>query len=141
GGALLLAMTVSPVLCVLLLKRLRPARDNLLVRAVRGFYVWQLRLALRFRWAVLCCFLALLGVTAVLAANMGREFMPELEEGNLYIRGTFPVNVSFDDVSARTKAVRQVFRKCPEVEVVVPQVGRPDDGTDPTGYYNVEMTV
>jgi cobalt-zinc-cadmium resistance protein CzcA len=72
---------------------------------------------------------------------MGREFMPELEEGNLYIRGTFPINIAFDEVGARCREVRRLLRSYPEVETVVPQIGRPDDGTDPTGFYNMEIFV
>jgi cobalt-zinc-cadmium resistance protein CzcA len=141
GGALLLALTVSPVLCSLLLKHLRPARANLLVRVLRWFYLGQLRILLKVRWIALIAFLAGLAVTGWEAANMGREFMPELEEGNLWVRGTFPINVSLDEVAARCRKVRQLFTKYPQVEVVVPAIGRPDDGSDPTGYYNVEIFV
>jgi cobalt-zinc-cadmium resistance protein CzcA len=141
GGALLLALTVSPVLCSLLLKRLKPARANLLVRTLRWFYLAQLRLLLKFRWLALLAFLAALAATGFVAVNMGREFMPELEEGNLWVRGTFPINISFDEVAARCREVRRLLRSYPQVEVVVPAIGRPEDGTDPTGYYNVEIFV
>jgi cobalt-zinc-cadmium resistance protein CzcA len=141
GGALLLALTVSPVLCCIFLKNLKPTRDNFLVRGLKAAYVWQLRIMLQLRWVAVVGFVALIGVTGYTAANMGREFMPELEEGNLYIRGTFPLNISFEEVAARTQEVRALIRKYPEVEVVVSQIGRPDDGTDPTGYYNVEINV
>src|SRR5262249_7545143 len=82
---------------------------------------------------------ALLLLTGVVAAKMGREFMPELEEGNLFIRGTFPINISFNEVSARVREVRRQLRTYPEVEMFTAQIGRPDDGTDPTGFYNVEI--
>src|SRR5262249_60603223 len=72
---------------------------------------------------------------------LGREFMPELEEGNLYIRGTFPVNISLDEVSGRAREARAIIRSYPEVALVASQVGRPDDGTDPTGFYNAEFSV
>src|SRR5262249_55619901 len=94
GGALLLAMTVSPVLCARLLRNLRPGRDNFLVRGLKWFYLAQLRLLLKVRWAALVGFFLLVGVTGVVTARMGREFMPELEEGNVFIRGTFPMNIS-----------------------------------------------
>ena len=74
--------------------------------------------------------------------HLGREFMPELEEGNLWIRGTFPLNVSLE--RRRRRGRRRRGRSCapiPEVESVVAQIGRPDDGTDPTGFYNVEFFV
>ncbi|HTK76232.1 MAG TPA: efflux RND transporter permease subunit, partial [Gemmataceae bacterium] len=141
AGALLLALTVSPVLCCLFLRRLKPVRDNFLVRFLRWAYLGQLTLLLKLRWLALVGFVGVLGVTGVVAANMGREFMPELEEGNLYIRGTFPINISFDEVGARSREVRRLLRNYPEVTAIVPQVGRPDDGTDPTGYYNVEIFV
>src|SRR5438105_11324222 len=67
--------------------------------------------------------------------------MPELEEGNLYIRGTFPVNVSLDEVADRATTARAIIRKYAEVAVVESQVGRPDDGTDPTGFYNAEFSI
>jgi cobalt-zinc-cadmium resistance protein CzcA len=141
AGGLLLALTVSPVLCCLLLRNLRPARDNILVRALQAVYLWQLRLLLKLRWPVLAISVVALAGTGVLAYNMGREFMPELEEGNLYVRGTFPLNISLDEVAARTREVRRIMEQYPEVEAVVAQIGRPDDGTDPTGYYNVELFV
>jgi cobalt-zinc-cadmium resistance protein CzcA len=70
---------------------------------------------------------------------LGREFMPELEEGNLWIRGTFPLNISLDRVASAAEQARAVLSSYPEVESVVLQIGRPDDGTDPTGFYNVEI--
>jgi heavy metal efflux system protein len=142
GGALLFACTVSPVLCLLLFKNVRPTRDNILVRALKAGYLWQLRFCLDYQWASLCAFALLLAATAVLALpRLGQEFMPELEEGNLYIRGTFPINVSLDEVSAKVQVARGIMRAYPEVEAIVPQIGRPDDGTDPTGFYNVEIFV
>jgi cobalt-zinc-cadmium resistance protein CzcA len=141
GGALLLAMTVSPVLCCLTLQRLRPARENILVRALQTAYLWQLRWLLKIRWGALAAFALVLLGTGVLAATMGREFMPELEEGNLFIRATFPMSVSLEHAAERAREVRRIIRKYPEVAVIVSQVGRPDDGTDPTGYYNLELNV
>lgn len=141
GGALLLAMTVSPVLCLLLLRHLRHTRDNILVRLLKAGYLWQLDLLLRFRWLTLGFFTTALAVTAVVVVGMGREFMPELEEGNLWIRGVFPVNISFEEASARAEVVGQIIGRYPEVELVTPQLGRPDDGTDSTTYSNVETFV
>jgi cobalt-zinc-cadmium resistance protein CzcA len=141
AGALILALTVSPVLCCLLLRGLKPVRDNFLVRFLRWAYLGQLKLLLTLRWLTLTGFVLALGVTGVVAANMGREFMPELEEGNLWVRGTFPINISLDEVGARSREVRRLLRGYSEVTVVVPAIGRPDDGTDPTGYYNMEVFV
>src|SRR5262249_50430792 len=139
GGALLLALTVTPVLCCLALKHLRPTPDNILVRSVRGFYLWQLDWMLRFRWVVVFVCVAAPAGAGLRGANVGWEFMPELEEGTLYLRGTSPISVSFDEVGRRTREARRILRQYPEVETVMAQIGRPDDGTDPTGYYNVEI--
>ena len=65
--------------------------------------------------------------------------MPELEEGNLWITATFPLNMSLDRVAADIGKAREIMATYPEVEVLVPSIGRPDDGTDPTGYYRTEI--
>ena len=138
GGALLLALTVSPVLCFLLFKNLKSKRDNFLVRGLQAAFLWQLSVLLRLRWIALAVFLTALAYTGYTAAMMGREFMPELEEGNLMVRGTFPVNVALGEVTDRCTQLRGVLRRFPEFNVIVSTIGRPDDGTDPTGYYNIE---
>src|SRR5262249_38333622 len=111
AGALLLAMTVSPVLCLLFLGRVKPKRDNFLVRGLKAFYMTQLKVLFRLRWLAVVVFVAAVGYTGVVAVHMGREFMPELEEGGILIRGTFPVNVSFDSVSARVRDLRETLRQ------------------------------
>src|SRR5262249_6590499 len=98
GGAMLLALTVSPVLCCLFLKRIRPRRDNVLVRGLQAVYLGQLRLLLRLRWAALATFVLLVVGSGYAATHLGREFMPELEEGNIYVRGTFPMSISFEEM-------------------------------------------
>lgn len=141
AGALLLAVTLSPVLCSLMLGNVKPKSDNFFVRFLTRSYVGQLKWCLKFRYVTLALFVALVTLTGFLLPQLGREFMPELEEGNIYVRGTFPLNASLDEVTERTVVAREIFKKFPEVESVVAQVGRPDDGTDPTGFYNVEFYV
>jgi len=70
---------------------------------------------------------------------VGGEFMPALEEGNLWVRATMPVDISFDEAARLTGDIRQMFRKSPEVITIVSQLGRPDDGTDPTSFFNAEF--
>jgi cobalt-zinc-cadmium resistance protein CzcA len=142
GGALVLALTLSPVLCLLLFKNLRPARDNFLVRWLRDSYLRQLNLCLKFRYVTLAVFGVIFLFTVVYAIpRLGNEFMPELEEGNVYVRGTFDVRVSLEEVADRAERARKIMRDFPEVELVASQVGRPDDGTDPGGFYNAEFHV
>jgi cobalt-zinc-cadmium resistance protein CzcA len=142
GGALLLALLLAPVLCLLLFKNLKPEQDNFLVRWLKIVYLRQLEFFLNHRPMVLASCGILLAVTLVAAFFfLGGEFMPELEEGNLWIRGTFPLNASLERVSANATKARRIISTYPEVEAAVLQIGRPDDGTDPTGFYNVEVFV
>jgi cobalt-zinc-cadmium resistance protein CzcA len=142
AGALLLALTVSPVLCLLLFRNLRPAEDNFLVRFLKRYYLGLLRQVLHHRWVSLAVFTALILVTGILVVpRLGQEFMPELEEGNLWIRGTLPLNTSLDRAAGNGAHARAIVRKYPEVEAAVLQLGRPDDGTDPSGFYNLEIFV
>lgn len=141
GGALLLALTTSPVLCLLLFRKLKRRRENILVRSVKAIYLWQLGLLLRFRRLTIIGFAVVLVGSAALVPFLGREFMPELEEGNLWIRGIFPANASLDEVAAKANTARNIMRSYPEIELVVNQIGRPDDGTDPEGFYKSEYFV
>ncbi len=141
AGALLLALTLSPVLCRTFLATVQKARDNILVRSLKWFYLRQLDLALRFRWLVLAGFAVLLAGTAVSLPFLGREFMPALEEGNIYIRGTFPVAVSLNEVTRQSEIAKTQLKKYPEIRAVLAQLGRPNDGTDPTSFYNAELFV
>jgi cobalt-zinc-cadmium resistance protein CzcA len=134
-----LALVVAPVLCLLLLGNLKPVEDNFVVRYLRDSYLRQLSWCLKHRVLTLGFMAALMGATVWLLPNLGREFMPELEEGNLYVRGTFPINVAPAAAAEKSDMAREIMRKYPEVRVVVSQNGRPDDGTDPTGFYNLEF--
>jgi cobalt-zinc-cadmium resistance protein CzcA len=141
-GALLLALLLAPVLCLLFFKHLKPTEDNFLVRYLRSSYLRMLERCLNHRWITLGVFGAVIAATVLYAIpHTGREFMPELEEGNLWIRGTFPLNMALDRVAKDAREARGVIASYPEVESVVPMIGRPDDGTDPTGFYNLEIFV
>lgn len=141
GGALILSLTVAPVLCLLMFKNLKPAPDNFLVRWLKTGYLRQLDRCLRYRGITLTIMGALFALTVAMLPLLGREFMPELEEGNLWIRATLPINIALDAATEKAETARRIMQRYPEVEVVVAQTGRPDDGTDPTGFYNVEFFV
>lgn len=140
-GALILALTLSPVLCTIFLRNVRPVEDNLLVRGIRAAYMRNLDFFLAHRGLAVSLFVGLLAGTILLLPLLGAEFMPQLEEGNIYVRGTFPVRVSLDEVSTRVGAAAGIIEKYPEVQKLLVQIGRPDDGTDPTGFYNTEFNV
>jgi cobalt-zinc-cadmium resistance protein CzcA len=141
AGALVLAVTLTPVLALLLFRDFQPVPDNILVRSLRNSYLRQLRRCLKYRWTTIGVMTALMAGTVVLMVLLGREFMPELEEGNLWIRATFPLNTALERVGDNCSKARAIMSAYPEVESVVTMLGRPDDGTDPTGFYNAEFFV
>jgi cobalt-zinc-cadmium resistance protein CzcA len=142
GGALLLALTVAPVLCLLFFRNLRPSRDNFFVRFLKRSYLRQLERCLKFRWATLAVFAAIFVATAMFALpHLGREFMPTLEEGNFWVRANLPINVALETAVQKADQIQAVMREFPEVKAIVATVGRPDDGTDPTGFNMIQLFV
>jgi cobalt-zinc-cadmium resistance protein CzcA len=141
GGALVLAVTLTPVLCLLCFKNLKPTPDNFLVRFIKTSYLRQLDHCLKHRWLTVLFFGTLIAGTACLLPYLGGEFMPQLEEGNLWIRDTAPLNISLKEQSRISQEAREVMASYPEVVDVVNQIGRTDDATDTDGYYNSEFFV
>jgi cobalt-zinc-cadmium resistance protein CzcA len=141
AGALLLALTVAPVLCLLGFKHLGPARDNFLVRGAKRSYLRNLKFFLEHRLLTVGTMIVLLTGTILMLPHLGREFMPALEEGNIWIRGTAPLNTSLERHTQISKEARAIIATYPEVESIVNQLGRPDDATDTDGYYNSEYFV
>ncbi|MDE3040216.1 MAG: efflux RND transporter permease subunit [Nitrospirota bacterium] len=138
-GALLMAFTLAPVLCSFLLKGTISEEDTAIVRVVRRSYNGVLEWALDHRAVVVGACVGLLALTGVALKSMGGEFMPALEEGNLWVRATMPVDISFAQAAKLTSEIRRLFRESPEVTTIVSQLGRPDDGTDPTSFFNAEF--
>jgi len=144
GGALLMSLTLTPVLCLWLLKHVRPTPDNFLVRFLKNRYLWQLGVCLNHPYLTLLVMFSLIGITVAWPLpEMGREFMPELEEGSLWIRGIFPVHASLESIKDPVLKAREIMSsgRYPEVAAIVAQLGRPDDGTDPALFNNVEVFV
>jgi heavy metal efflux system protein len=140
-GALLLALTFSPVMASLVLKPQTEEHETFVVRSIRQVYSRLLKGAVTR--PVMTVFIAVvaLGVTLSTLPFVGGEFMPKLEEGNLWVRAMMPNTVSFSYASQLADQMRIIFKKYPEVLDVVSQLGRPDDGTDPTSYFNCEFFV
>src|SRR5262249_27419648 len=101
-----------------------------------------LRRCLDHRLVTLGLFAALfVGTVVFLLPHLGREFMPQLEEGNLWLRGNFPPNASLEEVVRKTAKVEEILMQFPEIKLALSQVGRPDDGTDPTGFNMVQIFI
>ncbi|ALA58825.1 efflux RND transporter permease subunit [Nitrospira moscoviensis] len=138
-GALLMAFTLAPVLCSFLLRGPISETDTVVVRVIRSLYRALVTWALNHRTAVVGFAAGLLVLTFLLLQFVGGEFMPALEEGNLWVRATMPVDISFDQADRLTTDIRRIFRESPEIDTIVSQLGRPDDGTDPTSFFNAEF--
>ncbi len=153
GGAICLALTLTPVLASKVIPAHSEEKDSLAMSLLGRLYFPM------FDWLVrhakLAAPMAAVPVLAVvlLFPTLGREFMPKLEEGNFWIRATLPMSISLDQSAKYVGRIRSILRGCPadggacddahrkypEVSHVVSQLGRPDDGTDVSGFYNIEL--
>jgi cobalt-zinc-cadmium resistance protein CzcA len=140
-GALLVSVTLIPVLCSFFFNDRMEEKETIIDRLMKWAYSRSLRLVLGARWAFLAAMVGLFAFTAALVPQLGAEFMPELEEGNLWIRAALPPTVSREEAARMAPKLRAVIASIPEVRGVVSQVGRPDDGTDITSFFNLEFNV
>ena len=139
AGGLLATFTVTPALSAFLLPEHVRETETFLVRILHKIYSPVLRIAVANRFLVLIGALMLLGLAGIVGRSLGVEFMPKLEEGNLWIRGTLPATISLEEGNGYANRMRKLVQTFPEVSSVVSQQGRPDDGTDATGFFNVEL--
>ena len=141
AGGLIATFTIAPALSLLLFPQKVAERETLIVRWLRRIY----QPALEFVLANRIITFSGLALTALLAfcavRSLGLEFLPKLEEGNLWIRATFPQSISLEESDTYVNRMRVLMAKYPEVQSVVSQHGRPDDGTDATGFFNAEFFV
>ena len=140
-GATLFAILFAPVLASWAGPSGNAHEYTLLVRWLRRGYARALGWALRHRAVVGAAAGVLLIVGMLLLPRLGGEFMPKLEEGNLWVRATLPQDVSFEASAKLAHEIREILLGYPEVAQVVSQMGRPDDGTDVTTFNNVEFMV
>jgi heavy metal efflux system protein len=140
-GSLLFSLTLVPLLCFYLLRKGLPERENWLVRACKRIYRPALVTALNHRKAVLVGALAALSGSLLLVPHLGTEFLPELNEGTLWVNITLPPGISVSEVSKMCARIRATLRQFPEVVQVISQAGRPEDGTDPKPINMLEVFV
>ena len=141
GGGLLATFTVSPALSALLLTQNLSEIETFAVRRIRRLYGPVLDLVLRHQFITLAGAVLLCAGAVVAAQALGLEFLPKLEEGNFWIRATMPPSISLEEGNRYVNDMRKVIRGFPEMVTVISQNGRPDDGTDATGFFNAEFFV
>jgi cobalt-zinc-cadmium resistance protein CzcA len=140
-GSLILTLTLLPVLCSWAFHKGVRERRNPGFEVVKAVYTKGLDVCLAHPWITTLASILLLGASLLLIPRIGAEFMPHLDEGALWIRATMPYTISFEESRKIAPKVRQILHSFPEVTVVASEHGRPDDGTDPTGFFNVEFFV
>lgn len=140
-GSLLCTLTLLPVLCSYFLgKHIHEPRVRL-YEWVRRRYGRMLGWCLRHRLATVMVILAIFGASLLLIPLIGGEFMPHLDEGALWVRATTPYTISFDEATKLSPQIRNILLSFPQVTTVANELGRPDDGTDPIGFFNNEFYV
>jgi cobalt-zinc-cadmium resistance protein CzcA len=140
-GALLLTLTLVPVLCSYWFKRGVHEKVNKPFEWIRHEYAVGLDRCLDHPKTTILAAVALFGATLLLIPFIGGEFMPHLDEGALWVRATLPYTISYEEASKFAPQIRAILRKYPQVTDVGSELGRPDDGTDPTGFFNCEFYV
>lgn len=140
-GALVFAMLIAPVLASYVFRpNLREWRNPLLEFLKRA-YRRQLDWCMDYRWTTIAAVALVLGGTLYLSRYVGSEFLPHLDEGAIWARGTLGASAGPTHSREVTRTARRIFASFPEVTQVVTQFGRPDDGTDSTGFFNTEYFV
>lgn len=138
-GSLILSLTYVLVMCKILLNKPVEEKTNFISRfftsALHKVYLFSSR----YRKGAIITFCLLLTVCVVRMCFWGTEFIPSMNEGAIYIRATLPNSVNLDESVRTTKEMKQKLRRFDEIEFILSQTGRPNDGTDATGFFNIEF--
>jgi heavy metal efflux system protein len=140
-GSLLLTLTMIPVLSSYLFRRPPSESESPLLRWLRRPYLPVLRWCVRWPIVPALCTVVLLVLTVLAFTRLGKEFLPELDEGDLWLRVKLPIGIALEAGRPYVTDIRERLLRFPEVRVVVSQHGAPDDGTDPSGPDNVEFYI
>jgi cobalt-zinc-cadmium resistance protein CzcA len=139
AGGLLATFTITPALSAIILPAHVKETETFIMRLLHRIYMPVLARSLASRKIVLAGAVGLILMTVIAVRFLGLEFLPKLEEGNLWIRATLPPTISLQAGNTYVNEMRKLIAERPEVESVVSQHGRPDDGTDAAGFFNAEF--
>lgn len=138
-GSLILSLTYVPVMCKVLLTKPVKEKSNIVSR----FFITNLYkvyvFSSRYRKGTIITFCILLIMCIIRFGFWGTEFIPSMNEGAIYIRATLPNSVNLDESVKLTKEMKQKLRQFDEIQFILSQTGRPNDGTDATGFFNIEF--
>ncbi|MGL5772262.1 MAG: efflux RND transporter permease subunit, partial [Bacteroidales bacterium] len=138
-GSLILSLTYVPVMCKVLLNKEIKERSNFISRTLIRSIERCFCCSNKYRKQTLVGFAVLLVLSLVRFSFWGTEFIPSMNEGAIYIRATLPNSISLDQSVSLTKEMKQKLMNFDEVEFILTQTGRPNDGTDATGFFNIEF--
>ncbi len=140
-GALIVTLALMPVLCAWFMRKGVKERRNAIFEAIKSLYAKGLDLCLARPWFTTIGAGAILALSLLLLPFIGGEFMPQLDEGALWVRATMPYTISLDESAKITPQISAILSSFPDVTQVTSELGRPDDGTDATGFFNAEFFV
>src|SRR5215469_16022160 len=140
-GALILTLTLVPVLASYWFKSGVREKTNVAFEWIKKIYARQLNWCLHHSKLTLLLAVLIFASTLLLIPFIGGEFMPHLDEGALWVRATMPYTISFEEAAKIAPQIRDILMSYPQVTIVGSELGRPDDGTDPTGFFNCEFYV
>jgi cobalt-zinc-cadmium resistance protein CzcA len=140
-GALLLTLTLVPVLCSYFFGGGVKEHPTRLYEWIRKEYAAELQWCLDRPGLTMVVATVVFALSLLLVPFIGGEFMPHLDEGALWVRATLPYTISYEEASKFAPQVREILSRYPMVTETASELGRPDDGTDPTGFFNCEFYV
>jgi len=140
-GALIATFTITPALAALLLSENSREKDTFIMRGSRWIHRRCYKAAMAARGVCMTLGVGLFAATIFLFSLLGAEFLPTLEEGNLWVRATMPATISLEEGQETVRGIRLILSEFPEAVTVTSQQGRPDDGTDSAGFFNAEFFV
>jgi len=140
-GALLITLTLVPVLASYWFKKGVKEKDNRIFNWIRDQYSGRLEWCLDHPKTTILVSVLIFASTLLLIPFIGGEFLPHLDEGALWVRATMPYTISFEDAAKFAPEIRNILNKYPMVTVVGSELGRPDDGTNPIGFFNCEFYI
>jgi heavy metal efflux system protein len=139
AGALLFTLTLVPVLVSYSFKKGVQEKTNRAYEWFKSEYGSELKWCLARPKLTMFLSVVIFGATLLLVPSIGGEFMPHLDEGALWVRATMPYTISFEEASAIAPKIRDILMTYPQATIIASELARPDDGTDPTGFFNCEF--
>lgn len=141
-GSLILSLTYVPAMCKYLLKKNIKEDENKITRVSRNIIFKGFKKTFDHPKWTLSIFGLVLAVCVVRFSHYGSEFLPKLNEGAIYVRATLPNSVNLEESVKLTKVMKKnLLGQFDEIDFIMTQTGRPNDGTDPTGFFNIEFNI